>query len=156
MRIPQLYLGLIGFDASAERVVRQFLIDHAKQTQAEKGTTPGRQVTWSIADFREADALLIYGATAIGGAGDSVRFQAPQFDMSHHTPLGVQISDITQPFAISHPTHLKELGVDVKSYPVFDLRVPASLPMTLRQFEAVLRPLRNLYTLAVELTVRRE
>jgi hypothetical protein len=156
MRIPQLYLGLIGFDANAERVVRQFLLDHAKQTQAEKGTAPGRQVMWSIADFREADALLIYGATAIAGAGDHVRFQSPQFEMSHQAPLGVQISDIAQPFAISHPAHLKELGVDVKSYPVFDLRVPASLPMTLRQFEAVLRPLRNLYTLAVELTIRRE
>lgn len=156
MRVPQLYLGLIGFDAAAERTVRQYLIDHAKQALAEKGTAPGRQVIWSIADFREADALLIYGATAIGGAGDSVRFQAAQFEMALQTPLGVQIGDITQPFAISHPMHLKELGVNVKSYPVFDLRVPASLPMTLRQFEAVLRPLRNLYTLAVELTLRRD
>lgn len=156
MRVPQLYLGLIGFDAAAERTVRQYLLDHAKQALAEKGAVPGRQVVWSIADFREADALLVYGATAIGGGGDAVRFPEPQFETMHNAPLGVQISDITQPFSISHPVHLKELGVDVKSYPVFDLRVPASLPMTLRQFEAVLRPLRNLYTLALELTVRRD
>lgn len=128
MRVPQLYLGLIGFDAAAERSVRQYLVEHAKQALAEKGTYPGRQVIWSVADFQEADALLIYGATAVGGSGDHVRFQASSIPMPHASPLGVQISDITQPFAISHPMHLKELGVNVKSYPVFDLRVPASLP----------------------------
>jgi hypothetical protein len=147
---------LIGFDAAAEHIVRQYLLDHMKQAVAEKGTIPGRQVIWSIADFREADALLIYGATAIGGAGDSVRFQAASFEAMEQTPLGVQISDIKQPFAISHPTQLKALGVNVKTYPVFDLRFPASLPTTLKQFEVVLRPLRNLYTLAVELTTRRD
>lgn len=156
MRIPQLYLGLIGFDVTAERAVRQLLLDHAKQTYEEKGAIPGKQVTWSISDFREADALLIYGATAIGGVEDGLRFAPPQFDMSHQAPLGLQFADISQPFALSHPARLKELGVNVKSYPVFDLRVPASLPMTLRQFEAVLRPLRNLYTLAMELTQRRD
>ena len=155
MRIPQLYLGLIGFDASAENAVRQNLLDHNKQTLAEDGAQVGRQVLWAVADFREADALLIYGATAVSGSGDGIRFQAPQFEMSPPQPLGVQIGEITQPFAISHPVFLRGLGVNVKSYPVFDLRVPASLPMTLRQFETVLRPLRNLYTLAVELTIRR-
>jgi hypothetical protein len=156
MRIPQLYLGLIGFDAAAETAVQQYLAEHAKQTLAENGRQIGRQVIWVIADFREADALLIYGATAVAGVGDGIRFEAPQFEMSPPQPLGVQISDITQPFAISHPVYLRGLGVNVKSYPVFDLRVPASLPMTLRQFETVLRPLRNLYTLALELTTRRD
>lgn len=156
MRIPQLYLGLIGFDASAERALQPLLQHHNKQTQAEKGTELGRQVIWSIADFREADALLIYGATAISGTGDTVWFQPPQFEMANTSPLGVQINNFTQPFAISHPTHLQEMGVNVKNYPAFDLRVPASLPVILRQFEAVLRPLRNLYTLALELTLRRD
>lgn len=155
MRIPQLYLGLIGFDAAAERMVQQYLQEHAKQTLSENGTEVGRQVIWATADFREADALLIYGASAISGQGDNIRFEAPQFEMSPPQPLGVQISDISQPFAISHAAHLKSLGVNIKSYPVFDLRVPASLGTTLRQFETVLRPLRNLYTLAVELTTRR-
>ncbi len=156
MRVPQLYLGLIGFDAVAENAVRQCLLDHAKQALAENGTVLGRQVVWSIADFRESDALLVYGATAVGGRGDGIRFPEPQFETLHNAPLGVQIGDITQPFAISHPAHLKKLGVDVKSYPVFDLKLPASVPTTLRQFEAVLRPLRNLYTLALELTLRRD
>ena len=156
MELPQLNLGLVGFDADAERMVRQNLIQHARLALAENGVVPGRQVLWSVADFREADALLVYGATAIGADGDAIRFRSAQFDMPAQTPLGVEIGEIAQPFAISHPTHLKALGVDVKFYPVFDLSVPASLPLTLRQFEKVLRPLRNLYALAVELALRRK
>jgi hypothetical protein len=155
MRIPQLYLGLIGFDAAAQRAVQQHLHTHAKQTVLENGVEVGRQVTWAIADFQEADALLIYGASAVAGLDDNIRFEAPQFEMSPPQPLAVQIGDITQPFAISDPIYLKSLGVNVKRYPVFDLNAPVGLAMTLRKFETVLRPLRNLYTLAVELTTRR-
>ncbi len=156
MRLPQLYLGLLGFDVERATVLRKALAEHNKLALQNKEGTLGFQALWMIVDFREADALLVCGAGAISAAGSQLRFRSDQLTLNDEAPLAIMLDQVSQPFAISDPKRLMELGADMKTYPVFNLSVETSLPLTLRQFESILRPLRSMYALALDLTARRD
>ncbi len=156
MRLPQIYLGLLGFSAAKEALLRKALAEHNKLALEDKHNTLGLQTLWAIVNFREADALLICGEGAISGSGSVLRFHSDSLSLDNEAPLAVMLDQVTQPFAISDPKRLIELGADIKVYPVFNLSVGTSLPLTLRQFESILRPLRSLYALALALTLRRQ
>lgn len=156
MRLPQLYLGLLGFDTQRETMLRKALTEHNKLALLNKDNTLGLQALWRIVDFREADALLVCGAGAVSASGSELRFRDDQMSLADTAPIAIMLNQVVQPFAISDPKHLQALGADIKTYPIFNLSVDTSLPLTLRQFESILRPLRSLYALALDLTARRD
>lgn len=152
MQHPRLYLGLMGFDASAEARVRRWIEANAAEGVGDASTD--EHPVWQVVDFRDADALLICGAGAASGYATHLQFRSDLQAENAQAPLGADLASIKQAFAISDVAHLQSLGVDVKSYPVFDMQLPATLQRTLQAFEAVLRPLRTLFALAVELNDR--
>ncbi len=153
MQHPRLYLGLMGFDAPAEARVRSWLTANAVDGALAEGS---EHPVWQVVDFREADALLICGAGVATGCETQLQFHLHLQAAQYGAPLGADLESIKQPFAISDVAHLQSLGMDVKNYPVFDLQSPSEMQRTLQIFEAVLRPLRTLFALAVELNERRE
>lgn len=156
MQYPQLYLGLMGFDAQSEAALRRCLA--LRDSPAIRGLSrkTESQVNWQIVDFKEADALLICGAGVKSGFGTHLQFQYDLKEALAQAPLGVDLSSIKLPFALSHQAHLTQLGIDAEKHPSFDLDSEQSILRTLDHLETVLRPLLTLYSLAVELTERRQ
>jgi hypothetical protein len=155
MRLPQLYLGLLGFDAAREHALRKMLAAHNQLALKNRDAPFGLQALWSIVNFREADALLVCGAGALSANQSELRFRNDATSLNDDAPIAIMLDQVSQPFAISESKRLTELGADLKSYPIFNLAVDTSLPWILRQFESILRPLRSLYALALGLTERR-
>lgn len=155
MMLPQLYLGLLGFDPERERWLRDLLAQHNELAQKNQDNPLGHQALWAVVNFREADALLVSGAGAHTADGNVLRFRDDPTSLNQEVPIAIMLDQVAQPFAISDPRRLMELGADLKTYPIFNMAVPTSLPLILRQFEGILRPLRSLYILALALTERR-
>ncbi len=156
MQHPQLYLGLMGFDAPSEATVRRWLAANAADAKKNAARDQDQHPIWQAVDFQEADALLIRGVGVVQGFGPHVQFNPALRLAQPQTPLGAELDGIKQPFAISDVGHLKSLGIEVNDAPVFDLNSAASMLHTLQHFETILRPLRSLFALAMELTARRE
>jgi hypothetical protein len=154
MHHPQLYLGLIGFEADEHARACRWLADNANQArqQAESADALSHPV-WMPVDFQEADALLICGAGVEHGWRTQMQFK-PALRKAAGTPLGLMLDDLKTPYAISDAEHLKSVGVHLGSQPLFDVRQEISLLKSIQYFENVLRPLRSLYATAVELTAR--
>jgi hypothetical protein len=156
MQPPLLYLGLMGFDAPTETNVRTWLAESAEQAQRGGDAEADQHPMWQVVDVREADALLICGAGVKNGFGSHLQFDPTLQTLHPSSPLGADLESIKLPFAISDTGHLQDLGLLVKDSPVFDTASPASLLRTTQHFEVLLRPLRSLFALAVELTERRD
>jgi hypothetical protein len=162
MQHPRLHVGLMGFDAVAQARVTSWLRAREAGVSATDREDDQHPV-WEVADFREADALLICGAGVVAGSGKRLEFhahfqkayfEAPYSQMLH--PIGVDLAALKQPFAISDLAHLQGLNIETTNCAVFDLESPALMQQTLRIFEATLRPLRTLFALASELHGRRD
>lgn len=151
MHHPLLYLGLIGFDAASEAAASRWLAANAEQ--AVKNAQPQHPI-WQVVDFREADALLIRGAGVAQGFGSHLQFLPALQAAQPSAPLGVDLAGMKLPFALSDTEHLQSLGIDVKDYPIFHSHQDASMLKAMQHFETILRPLRSLFALAVELTDR--
>lgn len=151
MQHPLLYLGLMGFDAESAAAVRRWLAANAEQAGS-KAEYP----IWQVVDFREADALLIRGAGVAQGFGTNLQFLPALQASQPNAPLGVDLAAVKLPFALSDTEHLQALGIQIKDHPVFSFQQEASMLKTMQHFETILRPLRSLFTLAVELTQRRQ
>jgi hypothetical protein len=156
MQHPLLYLGLMGFDAPTEALVRTWLAENAEQAQRSGDAEDDQHPMWQVVDVREADALLICGAGVKSGFGAHLQFDPALQALHPNSPLGADLDSIKLPFALSDVGHLQGLGLRVKEGPVFDAASPASLLRTIQHFETLLRPLRSLFALAVELTERRD
>ena len=161
MQHPRLHLGLLGFDAPAQARVVAWLQANAASAAGHSEDCDQHPV-WEVVDFREADALLICGAGVMAGGDKQLQFhaslsqayfEAPYSQALH--PIGVDLVNIKQPFALSDTAHLQALNVDITNCAVFDLDQPLLMQQTLQTFEAVLRPLRTLFALASELHERR-
>jgi hypothetical protein len=155
MEHPLLYLGLMGFDAASEASVRTWVASNASNTPPDDHAGDAHPV-WRVVDYREADALLIRGAGIVHCLGSHIKFAAHQPAAQAAAPLGADLNGITQPFALSDVAHLQGLGVDTNAHRMVDLASPTSMLHTLQHFESLLRPLRTLFTLAAELSERRE
>ncbi|MBS7808766.1 hypothetical protein [Variovorax sp. PCZ-1] len=151
MKHPLLYLGLMGFDAASEAAARRWLTTYASQAKG-----GDEHPIWQVVDFREADALLIRGAGVAQGFGTHLQFSPDLQDAHPNAPLGVDLAAMKLPFAIGDTAHLQALGIDTKDSHCFNLQQDASMLKAVQHFETVLRPLRSLYSLAVELTERRQ
>jgi hypothetical protein len=157
MQHPVLYLGLMGFDAASELAVRRWVAGNAAHARKDSEPEATDHPVWQVVDFSEADALLIRGEGVSQGFGSSLQFKSISSNPSFpSTALGVQLDGIKLPFALSDIGHLQSLGVDAKNHPVFDPHSAVSMMQTVRHFENMLRPLRTLYALAMELTARHE
>jgi hypothetical protein len=156
MEHPQLYLGLMGFDADSHAAVLRWLASHARQAQASTPTTGDPQAVWHAVEVREADALLICGAGVNQGFGSNIQFSSAVQALHPHAPLGADLEGIKLPYALSDVSHLQSLGVRIPKAPVFVPTSAASLLQSVQHFETMLRPLRALFALAKELTDRRE
>jgi hypothetical protein len=150
MQHPLLYLGLLGFDAASEAAVRRWLAANAAQA----GSSADHPI-WQVVDFREADALMIRGAGVAQGFGTHLQFLPALQASQPNAPLGVDLAAMKLPFALSDSEHLQALGIQIKESSVFNTYQDASMLKTMQHFETLLRPLRSLFTLAVELTERR-
>jgi hypothetical protein len=154
MHHPQLYLGLIGFDAQEYSRACQWLAGNTHQAQLHSDSSDElSHPVWTPVDFHEADALLICGAGVEHGWSTYVQFK-PALRKTAGTPLGLMLEEIKTPYAISDAAYLQSVGVSLGQQPVFDARQEASLLKTVQHFENNLRPLRSLYAAAVELTAR--
>ncbi len=156
MQHPRLYLGLMGFDASSEAAVRSWLENYGAELKKGDADEAEQQPVWQVVDFSEADALLIRGAGVAQGFASHLQFDRALQNAKEKAPLGAELDGIRLPFALSDIVHLQSLGIDVKTYPMFDLGSAASMSGTLQHFETILRPLCALFALAKELTDRRE
>ncbi len=156
MHHPQLYLGLIGFEADEYARVCKWLASNATQARQQAGDDEALSHPVSMpVDFQEADALLICGAGVEHGWRTQMQFK-PSLRKAAGTPLGLMLEELKTPYAMSDAEHLKSVGVELGSQPLFDVRQEASLLKTIQYFENVLRPLRSLYATAVELTARQK
>jgi hypothetical protein len=155
MQHPVLYLGLMGFDAPTEIAVRAWLIETMEQAKSDGDAEGDKCPMWQVVDVREADALLICGAGVKSGFGAHLQFD-PAMAHRPNAPLGADLDSIKLPFALSDMGHLQNLGLRITDSPVFDAASPTSLLRTIQHFEMLLRPLRSLFALAVELTERRD
>lgn len=158
MKHPLLYLGLMGFDAESEAAVRRWL---AKNAEPDHGDELAElHPIWQVVDFREADALLIRGAGVASCLGSYLQFlPALQLDTPYvriSSPLGVELSSLSLPFALSDSEHLRALGVNVQQHLTLDLHQDSSLLQAMLQLEMNVRPLRSLFALACELTERQQ
>ncbi len=154
MQHPQLYLGLIGFEPDDHARACSWLKSNAQH--ARENTQSAEQIShpiWMPVDYQEADALLICGAGVEHGWLTQMQFK-PALRKAAGTPLGLMLEDIKMPYALSHVEHLKSVGAQINDQPIFDLRQEVSMLKTIQYFENVLRPLRSLYAVAVELTAR--
>jgi hypothetical protein len=155
MEHPQLYLGLMGFDETSRAQVCDWIDDNAAAAQQGGASAQVEHPVWSVVDFQEADALLIRGAGVEQGNGSYVQFDVQQQPILPNTPLGADLQCIAQPFALSDVTRLQTLGIDTQGRYVVDLASSTSMLHTLQHFEAMLRPLCTLFTLAAEISARR-
>jgi hypothetical protein len=153
MQHPLLYLGLLGFDAASEAEVRRWLATNAEQGLA--GSHVNYPV-WQVVDFREADALLIRGAGVAQGFGTYLQFLPALQASQPNAPLGVDLAAMKLPFALSDAEHLQALGLQIKAWPTFNIHQESSMLKTMQRFETILRPLRSLFMLAVELSERKQ
>jgi hypothetical protein len=156
MQHPQLYLGLMGFDGPSEAAVKRWLAANAVEVKKNASPLAEQRPIWQAVNFREADALLIRGAGVVQGFGQQLQFNPALRLAQPLAPLGVELDSLKLPFAISDISHLTRLGIEVKDHATFDLSSAANMLHTLQHLETLLRPLRTLFSLAIELTERRE
>jgi hypothetical protein len=154
MKIPLLYLGLIGFDHAAEVAIQNFLLTQASIRQADAESTDARPC-WKIVDVKAADAVLIRGASISSVNGSFLQLM-PALQNSHPSlPLGIDLAHMTMPHAFSDPLHLTTLGLALGECPIYNPDQLDTLVHTLTHFESILLTLRSLYAIAAELTERR-
>lgn len=152
MQHPLLYLGLIGFEPEDELRLRHGLELKAQQIASLASQTNAQRLIWRVVDFQEADALLICGAGVQQGWGSHLEFSAAL--QRDGAPLGLDLNALKQPFALSDQARLCELGMTIGKPLELNTRQDDSIARALIAFETMLRPLHNLYALALELTAR--
>ncbi|TAG27230.1 MAG: hypothetical protein EAZ37_05770 [Burkholderiales bacterium] len=150
-----MFLGLVGFDSSAEAAVRR-LLAAISQARGKVGASEDQRPIWQIADVLEADAFLVRGAGVVQVSGTQLQFLPALYRSASGTPCGVDLGHLKSPFAISDAAHLKSLGLSTDGLSVFNLDHETSLLRALQMFEQLLRTERSLYALAAELTERRD
>jgi hypothetical protein len=154
MKLPLLYLGLIGFDQRAEAAIHTFLLAQASLRDMGSDSNDLRP-HWKIVEYSEADAVLICGASIASVQDTYLQFMPVLQHSSPHSPLGVDLNHLKMPYALTDPLYLKQLGLALGKHQIFNIEQPASLLSSLAHFASVLLTLRSLYAIAAELTERR-
>lgn len=156
MRHPRLNLGLLGFTAE-QRQRLQNGIDICEgaisgSLPAEDADAQVTQPVWQLTDFREANALLLNTDNATLNSDKFLRFHA-----NSEVPgvVGVQLSELTVPFAVCGKLAKKIQSNSVQHIPTVIWDDERSVHQCKLHFEATLRPLRTLYSIAYELLERR-
>lgn len=156
MQPPKLYLGLMGFDAASQAAVRRWLAKYVAEAGKAAVAQGDAYCLWEVVDFREADALLIRGAGVTRCSGAQVEFHADLRKANPNEPLAAELDNIKRPFALSEVPRLLSLGLAKSSYRSFDFSDADTLVRTMQSFELTLRPLRALFSLAIEMVDRRD
>jgi hypothetical protein len=156
MRHPRLNLGLLGFTAE-QRQHLQNGIDACEAAAsgnlpAEDADALATQPIWQLTDFREANALLLNTDNAQMDADKTVRFHV---DPEYPGVVGVQPSELTVPYAVCGKLAKKIQNDSFGHIPTVVWHDERSVHQCQLHFEAALRPLRTLYSLAYELLERR-
>ena len=154
MQHPRLYVGLIGFSAQQRANVASFLAANAAEissaNEAAYGAGPATQYpVWQICDFREANALLVLAPYAQSG---QLQITPTSQDPS---PLGVDLSQLSVPFAVQWTTAAPHMQSDANQLRTFNMDDPDSILKTLQYFEAMLRPLRTIFAISAHMIERR-
>jgi hypothetical protein len=154
MQHPRLNIGLLGFSAAQRALVESFLALRAEPVdkRATKKGAAFSSTSWQISDYREANALLLNTQRASMDTQQILRFPA---EPQHSDVVGVSPTELSIPYAlvgeVSAPIHA---GV-AENTPRVTLGDSASMQNALAFFEASLRPLRTLFTMAQLLLERR-
>ncbi|MGA8515293.1 MAG: hypothetical protein WB821_11075 [Burkholderiaceae bacterium] len=147
-------IGLLGFSVAQRALVESFLALRAQPVDkraAKKGAT-GSSVSWQISDYREANALLLNTQRARMDAQQIMRFPS---DLQHTDVVGVSPSELSIPYALVGEVSASIHATVAENTPHVTLGDSESMQNTLAFFEASLRPLRTLYTMAQLLLERR-
>jgi hypothetical protein len=155
MQHPRLHLGLLGFSAAQRAQVQNFLALRASQQAGKrpsKNSNASTQVFWEVADYREANALLLCTTQASIDAQQIVRFPPEQ---DHLDVVGVSPSELKIPYALVGDVNKDIQAVVAANAPQVELGDAASLQIALEYFEASLRSVRTLFALAQHLLERR-
>lgn len=152
---PRLNLGLLGFSATQRALVESFLALRAAapvDKRAAKNNNTANTSLWQITDYREANALLLNTQQARMDAQQTLRFST---DAKHTDLVGVNLSELSIPYAlvgeVSFPIH----SAVAHNTPNVVLGDSESMRSALEFFEASLRSLRALFTMAQLLLERR-
>ncbi len=152
MEHPRLSLSMIGFPAEQRATVARFLAANTAEVTAKGKIDSGegaQHPVWHTSDFREANALLLQAPYKDGG---ELRFDP---SLNPDEPMGVHLSELSIPYAVqwaSVPVVHQQDAAKVRNVNVDD---PDSLLKTLQYFEALLRPMRTLFSLAEQMIERR-
>ncbi len=151
---PQLYLGLISFNAQEQEAIAAFIASNAQDAHTDVDDGRLRHPLWRIVDYRQADALFVCGRSATLAQDNSLSFEAPT--SAKDTPLAIRLTEMSQPCAMTERQALIDRGAHlVGSLPSIHIQDQSSLLSALQCFEALLRPLRSMYSLAAQLVTRR-
>ena len=137
--LPQLRLGLAGFDDSQRKAISKAL-----------ATTSQSQPAWTLCPFELADAWLLCGEkTAPSPIGNQNSLMVEP-GASGERPLVLNLDEINRPLAFSLPM----LSVDIEARLSFTPGSNASLLNVLSEFEQWLHPLRAKFMLGSQLMQR--
>lgn len=145
---------MIGFSAKQRDYVGRVLSHTTEQVHTmSKGTESAfqaaEQPVWKIADFREANALLLQAPYSPSGV---LHFETA---LDSGSPVAVSLSELAIPYAIqwTPPCAIPESErLNVREVSVTQ---PQSVQQALQYFETALRPLRALFAVAELIDGRR-
>lgn len=156
MRHPRLNLGLLGFTAQQRQHMQNYIatleVAAYGNLSAEDADALAAQPVWQLTDFREANALLLNTDNAQIDADHLLRFHV---DPEYPGVLGVQPSELAVPYAVCGKLAKKIQDSSMAHIPNVVWSDERSVHQCMLHFEATLRPLRTLYSLAYELLERR-
>ena len=137
--LPQLRLGLAGFDDSQRKAISKAL-----------ATSPQSQPSWSLCPFQLADAWLLCGEKTAPSPNGNQNSLIVAPGASDERPLVLNLDEINRPLAFSVPM----LSLDIEARLTFTTSSNASLLNVLSEFEQWLRPLRAKFMLGSQLMQR--
>ncbi len=145
---------MIGFSAHEREHVAQVLAANTARVRSTAGddhsaAPDNDHPVWKIADFREANALLMQAPYAPQG---TLHFKTA---LNGNSPIAVNLSDLAVPYAIQwSPACLlpESERLLVREVSIAQLQ---SVQHALQDFEAALRPLRTLFAIADLIDERR-
>lgn len=157
MQQPRFNLGLLGFSKAQRQWVENYLAPQPAPP-SQRGHADGAELSeplWQIADFQEANALLINTQHARLDGQQMVRFGADASEPDAGV-LGVNPADLSIPYALTGKITPAIASAVADNTPQVTLQDDASLLKALQYCAASLRTLRTLYALALHLLERRE
>jgi hypothetical protein len=135
MEQPVLRLGLLGFSPADKQIVMDMI-----------GVPAPGWPRWELADFEQADAWCVNGASVERRAGNALHVRT---FLAHQPEISLDPADTKRPVAFTQPMPAGLEAIELVSF-----KNPQMLRVALQRFEAWLRPLRSQFALGSELIAR--